>query len=328
MKGLANVSANRLDSILPVIELTKSRRSKINPIGAISKNVEKTAEVLGDRAYIADLTSMSGQASSEISQLLDPGDSFKNWTDFVASKLPRSCIPVVHLTEPFDAAAFIAQVGRLRSTNFGIALRIPVDYPHYAAVANLMPLVSQSGAVIVLADAEYVRPSEEEKTAIACHAILSAFSGKAHLGAPICSSFPSSVTLPEYGGDGYGKFELVEVGVSDRIRQGGIEDLKVVHGDYALIHPLEFDGTVTNWVPRVDVPLDRSVFYHRVRRHAGGYVQAAANALADSDYLPLDCWGHQNVAEAAGGAPLGRSPAHWIAVRVNFHISRQVDRLS
>lgn len=328
LKGLANVRSDYMGLVVPVIEFTRSRRSKANPIGAISKSVAKVEEILGGRPYIADLTSMNAQMSGEIQSLLDPADSFKNWTDFVASSLPKGCIPSVHLTEPFDANVFITQIGRLWSTNSGIALRVPVDYPHLQELAAHMGPVRPGGAVVVLADASYVRPSQRESAFTNCRNVLRALAGKAHLGASVCSSFPSSVTVPEYGGaDDHGKFDLVEVEVSDRLKGANIGPMSIVHGDYALIHPLEFDGTVTNWVPRVDVPLDKSVFYHRIRRPEGGYIVAAARALADPDYRKLECWGDHNIVEAARGAPLGRSPAHWIAVRVNYHISRQAVRL-
>lgn len=327
LRGLENVSSADMDYILPVIEFTRSRRSKTHPSGPISKSVAKAHEILEGRPYIADLTTMSAQTSAEIESLLDPLDSFKNWTDFVASSLPKNCIPSVHLTEPFDANVFATQIGRLWATNSGVAIRIPVDYPHLEQLAASISPV-QSGAVVVLADASYVRPSQQMQAIASCGAVLRAFAGKAHLGASVCSSFPNSVTVPEYGGaDDHGKFDLVEVAVSEQIKHMGLGPMRTVHGDYALIHPLDFDGTVTNWVPRVDVPLDRSVFYHRIRRPQGGYVVAAARALADTDYVPLQCWGHDNIVQAAGGAPLGRSPAHWIAVRLNFHISRQIARL-
>jgi hypothetical protein len=328
LKGIGNVTSQRMDLLLPVVEFTRSRRSKSNPTGAISKSVDKIAEIMGDRPYIADLTSMSGQTSGEVSSLLDPSDGFKNWTDFVANSLPRNTIPSIHLTEPFEFSEFVLQLRRLWQTNGGIAIRVPVHYPHLQELAASILPASSGGPVVVLADAAYVRPGQVDAAVQNCSAVINAFAGKFHMAAAVSSSFPSSVTLPEYGGgDAYGKFSLAEVEISERLKKVSGANVPLVHGDYALVHPLDFEGTVTNWVPRVDVPLDRSVYYHRVRRPQGGYVQAASNALVDNDYVPLDCWGEQNILEAAAGNPLGRSPSHWIAVRVNFQISRQAERL-
>jgi hypothetical protein len=324
MKGLANVRPKDLDLLLPVLELTRSRRTPSNPGGAISKCIDRAEEILQGRPYIADLTSMTAQTSSEVSALLDPADSFRNWTDFVASSLPRNCVPAVHLTVPFDQATFAEQANRLWATNGAVAVRVPVEYPHVAEVAAAL---NANSAIVVLADAEYIKPSQASSAATKCHSVLSTFAGKARLAASVCSSFPSSVTVPEYGGDAHGEFDLAEVQVSEYIKANGVPGAAVAHGDYALIHPLDFEGTVTNWVPRVDVPLAEKVFYHRVRRPEGGYVEAAQRALSDPLYAPLDCWGDQNVREAAAGSPPGRSPAHWIAVRVNFHIARQAIRL-
>ena len=101
-----------------------------------------------------------------------------------------------------------------------------------------------------------------------------------------------------------------------------------MHGDYGLIYPEDVYSMVTRWVPRVDIPLDTELFYYRFRRDVGGYVEAARRAILDPDYKPLVCWGHSNVLEASQGSPIGRSPAHWIAVRVNYHLARQLARLS
>lgn len=324
MKGLANVKPRELDLLLPVLELTRSRRTTTNTNGAVSKCVDRAQEILQGRPYIADLTSMAAQTSAEISALLDPSDSFRNWTDFVASSLPRNCIPAVHLTEPFDQATFAEQANRLWATNQALAIRVPIDYAHVSEVAAAL---APGNPIVVLADAEYIKPSQAPITATKCHNVLAAFAGKAALAASVCSSFPSSVTVPEYGGDAHGEFDLAEVQVSEFIKARGLPGTSIVHGDYALIHPLDFEGTVTNWVPRVDVPLEFKVFYHRVRRPEGGYVEAAVRALGDRRYVPLDCWGDQNVRDAAAGSPSGRSPAHWISVRVNFHITRQAVRL-
>jgi len=144
--------------------------------------------------------------------------------------------------------------------------------------------------------------------------------------ATLASSFPSSVVASGYGGDEYGRFNLSEVMLSKQLK-AIFSDKKVIHGDYASIHPLDFDGTVTNWVPRVDCPLDEQLYYYRYRRDDGGYIKAAKCTLEDKAYVDLDCWGCENIKDAARKDPQGRSPAHWISVRLNIHISRQILRL-
>jgi len=327
LKGFIELSDKVKDSILPVIEFTKSRRTKTNPNGAVAVCVAKVKEGLGDRFFIADVTSMEALSSAETDGFLDPSNSFQNWRAFVATQLPLTCVPVVHLTDPFDPNSVALQAAALIHHSGYIAFRIPPGYEHALQLAAL--LVATLGSLercIVICDGGYVTRGSLPAMSSDAKATLQIFA-KPLLRAVAASSFPSSVVLPDYGGDDYGKFPLLEVTLSEDVKSAtSLAD--VVHGDYGLIHPADMLGTVTNWVPRVDVPLPREVYYRRYRRDAGGYVYAARLALADPAYQPIGCWADANIRDAAAGNPQGRSPAHWIAVRVNLHITRQVERLT
>ncbi|GAB6411581.1 hypothetical protein bcgnr5379_60780 [Bacillus cereus] len=207
---------------------------------------------------------------------------------------------------------------------------MPTDYTDAAKLAAVLPPVEQrtQGCLVLLIDDGYVKQGEAAASATRCMAIANAFSGKVNLAAPLTSSFPNSVTVPNFGGgDAYGEFRLEEIEVSDEMKVWGLAKARVVHGDFGLIHPLDFEGTVTSWVPRVDVPLAATGYYYRYRRPAGGYSLAAALALKDPKYTPLNCWAHDMVLAAANGHPEGRNPSFWISVRVNYHIIRQAVRL-
>lgn len=328
MKGFAELSADVKDALLPIFEFTKSRRSKKNPNGAVSLCVDAVERALDSRPYIADVTTMDSLGSTEIDKLLNPERWFRNWRTFVATSLGETCIPTVHLTEPLDRRSISLQLDAFLRRNSRVAVRIPAGYEHLAELTNILTgeLGGSLDAVILICDAGFVRPTQlDDVTKRCCETLHEADRYRNRIVAG--SSFPSSVVLPGYGQDAYGKFDLLEVKLSDSIRK--VAAFKgVVHGDYGLIHPEDFEGVVTNWVPRVDVPLNDQLFYHRYRRSDGGYQKAAEMAFGDPDYVALECWGHENIKSAARGNVQGRSPAHWIAVRVNFHISRQVARLS
>ena len=327
LKGLSHLKREVLAELLPVVEFTQSRRSSKNASGSVYKCVEKISEILQGGPYIADLTSLINQTNQEISELLRPDNNFDNWVRFVEANLPKPCIPTVHLTLPFDEAAFREQLGRLLAANDLVAIRLPTSYSEYRAVLDL---VSESDDVarraILLFDAGYVEP---QVTNAALAKLKEMFEVARTLNvinrASLVSSFPSSVLAKNYGGDENGRFALSEVEISRQLNSN--VGRNITHGDYASIHPLNFTGTVTNWVPRVDVPLDEELYYYRYRRDNGGYVKAAKRALTDPSYKDMNCWGCENIKEAASGDPQGRSPAHWIAVRLNIHISRQVQRL-
>lgn len=329
LKGFENLSPSVRQSLLPTFELTRSRRSKTNPDGSVIKTVERLVALMGDNPFIVDVTSLESQGNAETANFLDPTDYFRNWCNFLLNHLPKSCIPVVHLSDPFDALEFRAQRARLEPSFGGFALRVPTDYDDAHLLAHELRAQDKKGCIVLLVDGGFVAQGNSAWTSQRCMKVASLFAGLVDLVAPLTSSFPSSVTEPAFGGgDAYGDFALEEVTVSEVLKKTGIGTTRVVHGDYGLIHPNDFEGTVTNWVPRVDVPLQTTGFYYRYRRPAGGYILAAGMAIRDVKYHALPCWAHDMVVKAAAGDPEGRSPSFWISVRVNFHLTKQVFRLN
>lgn len=329
LKGFENLSPLVRQLLLPVFELTRSRRSKSNPDGSVLKTVERLVELMSGSPFIVDVTSLESQGNAETADLLDPADSFRNWCNFLLAHLPASCIPVVHLTDPFESIEFSTQRSRLEEKFRGIALRVPTSYDDAPQLADELRKNPKRGCVVLLVDDGFVGQGLSLGATHRCSHVAALFSGLVDLIAPLTSSFPSSVTEASFGGgDAYGEFVLEEVAVSESMKAAGIGFTRIVHGDYGLIHPNDFEGTVTNWVPRVDIPLDTTGFYYRYRRPVGGYALAAGLAVRDAKYHALHCWGHDMVTKAAAGTPEGRSPSFWISVRVNFHLSRQVLRLN
>ncbi len=327
IKGFSELSSTVKDFVLPVIEFTKSRRTKKNVDGAVSVCVTKIEEGLQGRPYIADVTSMDSLTNPEIENLLDPSNGFRSWRSFVLANLDSSSIPVIHLTEPLDAKSISVQCNAFLNRHRFVAVRVPHDYEHVARLVELLgELLGKLDRVVFITDGGYVQRLSYQDVQIGCSSSLGVAGNGFAIRAVASSGFPSSVVLPDYGGDAYGKFGLLEVKLSSETQaEPGMRD--VLHGDYALVHPADFVGVVTNWVPRVDVPLSEQLYYHRYRRTAGGYEKAAFMAFNDADYSPLACWGDHNIRSAAQGKVLGKSPAHWIAVRVNYHITRQATRL-
>ncbi|KAB8193907.1 hypothetical protein FKV24_006090 [Lysobacter maris] len=323
--GLSKVDRPFEYGVLPVFELTRSRRTKSNPEGSVEKSVEDVSELVGGAPYVADVTSLRSLTNSDVERLLDPDNCFSNWTSFVTSKLPENAIPVIHLTDPFDRDSVSAQIDVFMPRQGRVALRIPSEFEDCEALADVVREVIGSGDnLAVYVDVGLVTERGRGGAIARVREVASIFSDLSPgLLAPLATSFPSTVT--PYG-DETGSFVLNEVGISDALKDD-FPDLNCIHGDYACIHPLDMEGMAINWVPRVDVPLDGSLFYHRHRRHTGGYVRAAEAALADSRYVALNCWADSNIRAAAAGSPDGKAPAFWISVRLNFHVERQLARL-
>lgn len=325
LRGLKELTDAARRKLFPIVELTRSRRTSKNPAGSISKSVEAICEILEGQPFVADLTSLESLQNSEFDRLLDDDGGFQAWTRLATSSLPEHCIPVAHLLEPFDLAEFQTQVSQLRSKFSRIAIRVPTNYGDFAGlISGLQKTFSNPDQVFLILDAGYVNERSRFGAAARLNEMLNSVSGWTFFKKSVASSsFPNSV-VSAGGGDDQGEFDLSEVLLWKQLAQN-FSDL--TYGDYAGIHPVDFIGTVTNWVPRVDVMLDESFYYHRYRRSEGGYARAAIEALNDTRYVPLECWAQNNIKLAASGSPLGRSPSFWIANRVNFHLSRQASKV-
>lgn len=325
LRGLKELTDQTKGKIFPIIELTRSRRTSKNPAGDIVKSVEAVCEILGEQPFITDLTSLESQQNAEFDQLLSEDAGFSAWTNFALNSLPAQCIPVVHLLEPFELAPFQMQVGELNKRFPVLAIRIPTNYADYAVLIGALKFVfPDPSRICLILDAGYV----SQRAVSGAHARLSEMlqvvdGVKFYSKTIAASSFPNSV-VSAGGGDDQGEFDLTEVLLWDDLKQR-YSDLD--YGDYAGVHPMDFTGTVTNWVPRVDVMLDSKFYYHRYRRSDGGYIKSAQEAYKDPRYIPLACWAEENIKLAAAGTPAGRSPSFWISNRVNFHLSRQTLRV-
>lgn len=323
--GLSHIKDSYDAGFLPLFELTRSRRTKSNPEGSVEISVREVLEIVGDAAFVVDITGLSSLTNSEVEKLLDPDASFANWVEFVDKNLPRSAVPVIHLTDPYDDAAVSHQLSKFVPRHGAVAIRVPAEFEDIELLARTVEREVGSFEHIVLYVDVGLVTEKGLRGAMArvVDVVLAVSDLNPGLVVPLASSFPSTVTP---FGDEHGSFSLHEVSISDYIK-GEFAQLNCIHGDYACIHPRDLEGMAINWVPRVDVPLDDSLFYYRFRRHDGGYVRAAAAALSDGRYSGIECWGDENIRLAAGGDPAGKAPAFWISVRLNLHIERQLIRL-
>ena len=325
LRGLKELPDHTRSKLFPIVELTRSRRTSKNPNGDIQKSVEAVCDIMGRRPFVVDLTSLASLQNAEFDQVLDDEGGFKAWTDFALALFPDHSVPVVHLLEPFELQPFQLQVRRLGEKFPRVAIRVPTSYRDFN---ELLEACDQTfldlQAVVLTLDAGYVNQHSMAGAIPRLTEMLNAINGRKFRNISIASSsFPNSV-VSAGGEDEVGHFPLYEVALWNQLHPSFPW---LDYGDYAAIHPLDFTGTVTNWVPRVDVMLNDSFYYHRYRRADGGYVRAAQEAKKDRRYVPLTSWAQDNIDAAANGTPKGLSPSFWIANRVNFHLARQVVRV-
>ena len=128
-------------------------------------------------------------------------------------------------------------------------------------------------------------------------------------------------------------FSISEIDVYNIVLQ---KHKDIIYADYASINPVRND-TITmarGWIPRIDVPLDKTIFYYKKRRpkgvtaYASTYIQVAQSVCSDLRFPhDLNIWGINQIHSCAEGGTPSASPSFWISVRMNIHIVQQVNRI-
>ena len=175
LKGFRYLDAETRQSLLPVMEFTRSRRGKSNPTGAVAVCVEQVLEALNGDYFIADVSTLAHSNRQRPKHCWTLAINFQNWRRFV-SGLGSACIPIVHLTDPFDAGSVYAQAIALNESCGMIAVRIPPDYEHAALLEQILTnALGSMRHVIVICDAGFVDRNSYATKAMAAFRTLFQF---------------------------------------------------------------------------------------------------------------------------------------------------------
>jgi len=348
MRGLECLSDRVKDRITPLVELTRSRSTKKLPRGDVYRRIERLIQAYGKRRIILDLTSIPELSNEQIQNLLRSDDGYKNWVGFVVTlkeDLP-DIIPTIQIKEDIDD---VNEMGnRLRGQARSLAdwfdmlsYRISImDDAYLDDLTVLKKGIPKFGErLICVIDCDFI--NQGRGTVYAASAI-DVINKLVSLGVKnivlSATSFPQNPT--EYGDDREGKYNLEEVTTFNQVRNGldsaSKKQLNLIYGDYASINPNRNDQRGGRaWVPRIDIPTERKLFYRRYRRnsqiqesYAKAYTKVAQRITREPDYRNIreklhECWGIEQIELAAGGEPQGLAPSFWISVRMNIHITLQ-----
>ena len=329
LKGYSELSDSVKDSLLPLFELTKSRKTKLEPFGNIEKRMDKLKELVGDRRFILDLTSHEDMANYQIEYLQNEEDGFANWRNFLAEHSDFQIVPMIHVV-PDALEETTSLVSWLAKNYDQYALRVEsfdADISEY--LSAVLSGCDDLNRLILVVDAGFVDAAcYDEKFSECrdrCFAASSIF-GLENI-AIVSSSFPKSVIgHTSECEDHEGQFPKFDLPLKSRVESD--LNLSLIYGDYASIHPVRYQVGGGTWVPRVDFPTQDSYIYTRYRRANGGYVEAAKAMVKKGGFELLDCWGFDEIIQAANDKPNGLSPSYWIAVRLNMHVTREALRVA
>ncbi|MEM6582709.1 MAG: protein beta [Pseudomonadota bacterium] len=321
--GYKNLTAEIKRQILPVFILGKWPKSD-----DIRDSMKKCAEVVGDNPFVIDTTRLAehrgdGGKGFTVHDLVEPARAFKAWRDFLSEfEESTNLIPTVQLHGEANPRDIMQQTLQLEEDYGQIALRVnaakgkQLDITMFALGAMKDP-----GNAIVYIDLGFITegnmPAQERAAVTSINSLRSVAS---MVNIVLCgSSFPSSVVAH---GERQGAIPILERRI---YRKLGGRDV-ALYGDYSSIHP-EIGPVAYGYVPRVDYPTPE--FWHYFRKQdkpkSDGYIASAKRIMDLGEWDPLlEAWGVEQIARVAeGDATKMGSPANWIAVRVNLHLTQQ-----
>ena len=344
IRGIENLSDNVKDRITPLFELTRSRKSKKVKQGDISRRLKRLEEAYGTRQFILDLTSDPVSRNKQIEDLQNNVKGYKNWINFLVSLKEdfHEIIPVIQISDigVDNAKDFYERIQRQVESldkNFdNIVYRFPLEYEDFKGDLGAICRATASDKIICIIDAGFI--TQEKSSIYSSKAIsvikeLDDFSlGKMALSATL---FPKNPT--DFGGEKYGESQLEECLFYEKVNTAVQSEL--IYGDYATINPIRsLQAGGRGWVPRIDLPTEELLFYHRSRKseletsYAKAYTRVAKLVTKDQRYKSIkkkidDCWGIEQIELAADDCPQGLSPSFWISVRMNIHITLRISLL-
>lgn len=317
--GLENLSNENKKKILPIITLGKWPRSD-----DIKISMNKAIEAMGDNFFIVDLTQEIKHHCESSLELLSPQQNFRNWTEFCAQY--KNIIPTVQMTESAKLRDIVMQAKILESQHGYVAFRIKNIHTDINRIITSLVSLNKPENTIIFIDLGYIRESFPASVTAAINAINQIRTEMPEaIISVLTTSFPSSVIRFCHENKQSGFIDLMERDFHQAIGGQSV----AIYGDHSSIHSVVYDDVMGRYIPRIDIALDDAWYFERRpdAKDATGYIDIAKSLLKEYPIYESDqTWGAEMIRNAAMGNVVGMgSPAKWIAVRVNLHISKQIE---
>ena len=369
MKAYINLDENIKKQILPIIEMTGAR-SYTYPktcknqeligtkrAGDINKKRKTILDMVGENKFILDITDDESLHYDGIAQLQNPENGYAEWIKFLLAdeKFKKQVIPTIQFNTD-DIENTISQIENLSKEFYYLALKIPgfifnnnINNSNLYSLTNIVEndviqsvidfttdKIRINERLIVIVDFGYIKNLEDYKTCIS--SCLSAITDIKNTKALLfsSSSFPSFVKPIEEN-----KMEVQELKLFDFCRQNLNNDNKILHCDFASIHPVQYQTSGGGWIPRIDYInqeikelkycYKRAQSSEKYKNDSDEYIALAQKVLNANNYQKVsnrEVWGDAQIHNKANGIEEGKSPAHWIAVRANLYMTRIFDIMS
>lgn len=317
--GYANLRPQVKKGLVPIMRVGAWPRCD-----DLSESMNELMKASEGNPFILDITREVVYQNSSVHGLLDPTDDFKPWRDFVKSF--DQAIPTVQFSQVARLPQIIRQTRHLEALGRRIAFRISDFQADTSKVITAMSAMDDPKNALIVIDAGYIRETMAASIA-ACVSSVNDIRDEIPSAeiAVISTSYPASVTSflqPP------GQATAGIVGILERELYEAIGSDVVIYGDHGSIHARTKAATGGKYTPQIDCSLyDAWLFERRPNSDGEGYIDAARSILTRwDDGATDDTWGAEMIRKAAGGDVAGmKSRSHWIAVRVNLHLTRQFE---
>jgi hypothetical protein len=319
LKGLELLNTARKAKILPLFTLGRWPKAV-----DFSKSAEKVAAVMEGYPYLLDLTSDANHLAEAQQVLRQPENAFSAWRSFAASN--ANAIPVVQTPAGARTRDISKQAQEIERGSGRLAFRIKEFSTDVPNVIAALSAIDNPKNAIVFVDCQYIRSALPAYITASIATINQLRAEFPELFVAVLStSFPvSTVKFADQSGL-RGSIDIMERELHQQI--GG--DAIAAYGDHSSIHSIVYDDVpIMRWAARVDYPRPLDWYFERrpQDQSADGYVSAAqAIAALDQEIGKRGIWGEDMIIKAASGNPHAKAPGPWISVRVNIHLSRQID---
>lgn len=320
MEGYGQLRDSVKDKLIPLITLGAWPR-----VDGIEQSVEQAKQAVGARPFILDLTQESAYQRPAILSLMAAEGDFIAWRDFISTI--EHAVPVVQTPSDVKLSQIIRQARSLEALGTKrVAFRITDFVADTPRVVAALSALDDPGAALVIVDAGYIRDSMPA-TLSACISSINDIREEIPeaIISVVSTSFPATVTshLTQETSGMRGTLAILE-----RELHYAIGADAAIYGDHGSIHAKVYLTTGGRFMPRIDYPLsDAWEFERRPGKDSSGYIDAAGALLTRFPSIAdEDTWGAEKIRNAAmGEIDKMRTPARWIAARVNMHISRQLE---
>ena len=264
-------------NILPIIELTRGRRSIKDTDGDIKKKIEKIEQIFSKSNLIIDLTSQDYLSNDQIKSLYSPKNGYENWIQFTQNLKNRfaNLYPTIIIDpddDDFDYN-FKSQISKLVNNFNGFAYRCDIEDDVYKD--DLFIIKSQMDRKNIefffVIDFSLIKCPNLDLY-IKRGVDISIYVKKECPAAKIIVVSTSFPNTNEFIKDKNRTIELLEQRLVDGIKK---ENIDVIYGDYGSINPIRNDEAVMRrgWSPRIDMALKDKIYFYRESRDGRDYTQ-------------------------------------------------------